>query len=200
LYTRGRFASCKTRGVHAHARGSLARGARAGGPRVPVGRRRARHQGRHAGDGVDKAVVQRLRSWTATGHGPRRFEDAHLYRTPDGSSLILLPKPEQRASPGTRRRRNGAPLRRLALLRSGRPGSNRRPLAWKANALPTELLPLRSARSKGSRSTKTNESPAVPQSGGTAGDGAAPRAARRATCRTRTDDRPITNRVLYQLS
>ena len=24
---------------------------------------------------------------------------------------------------------------------SGRPGSNRRQLAWKANALPTELLP-----------------------------------------------------------
>ena len=39
------------------------------------------------------------------------------------------------------RKRSTPELHRLVKL-SERPGSNRRPSAWKADALPTELLPL----------------------------------------------------------
>ena len=37
---------------------------------------------------------------------------------------------------------NALPLSYIGLKLSGRPGSNRRHSAWKADALPTELLPL----------------------------------------------------------
>ena len=40
------------------------------------------------------------------------------------------------------RKRSTTELHRLVIFLSGRPGSNRRHSAWKADALPTELLPL----------------------------------------------------------
>ena len=39
------------------------------------------------------------------------------------------------------RKRSTTELHRLVIFLSGRPGSNRRHSAWKADALPTELLP-----------------------------------------------------------
>ena len=39
------------------------------------------------------------------------------------------------------RKRSTTELLRLVIFLSGRPGSNRRHSAWKADALPTELLP-----------------------------------------------------------
>ena len=41
------------------------------------------------------------------------------------------------------RKRSTTELHRLVIFLSGRPGSNRRHSAWKADALPTELLPLK---------------------------------------------------------
>ena len=46
------------------------------------------------------------------------------------------------------RKRSTTELHRLVIFLSGRPGSNRRHSAWKADALPTELLPHFSGESR----------------------------------------------------
>jgi hypothetical protein len=48
-------------------------------------------------------------------------------------------------TPSLPRKRSTPELHRLLAFLSGRRGSNPRPSAWKADALPTELLPLASA-------------------------------------------------------
>ncbi len=85
-------------------------------------------------------------------------------------------------------------LHRQMSCLSGRRGSNSRPLAWKANALPTELLP----RGSGWRWIRTTEGisqqiyslPHLATLVSTRGFW-------RASCRIRTNDPEITNHVLW---
>ncbi len=53
--------------------------------------------------------------------------------------LVTSSLPRKRSTPELRRQNNFKPI--LLYILSGRPGSNRRHSAWKADALPTELLP-----------------------------------------------------------
>ena len=58
--------------------------------------------------------------------------------------IFLKLEPMPRIELGTSslpRKRSTTELHRLVIFLSGRPGSNRRHSAWKADALPTELLP-----------------------------------------------------------
>ena len=62
----------------------------------------------------------------------------------DAKNPICLKEPMPRIELGTSslpRKRSTTELHRLVIFLSGRPGSNRRHSAWKADALPTELLP-----------------------------------------------------------
>src|SRR5882672_11395907 len=93
---------------------------------------------------------------------------------------------------------------------SGRRESNPRPRAWKARALPTELLPRRIlfpsfARSlwRGEDSNLRRRSPADLQSAPFGHSGTSPRPSRprrRADGRSRTGDLLITSQPLYRLS
>ena len=78
---------------------------------------------------------------------------------------------------------------------SGRRGSNSRPLAWKANALPTELLPHRSVWAK-MDSNHRRYKPADLQSAPFGHSGIRP-CSFWASCRIRTNDPEITNHVLW---
>ena len=105
--------------------------------------------------------------------------------------------------------RNGAWGLSCFPLLSGRRGSNPPPIAWKAIALPNELLPPVEVGLRGGGWTRTTElfrgqiysllqlplcdSPSVMHSIGTA-------LSARADEGTRTPDRLITNQLLYQLS
>ena len=80
---------------------------------------------------------------------------------------------------------------------SGRRGSNSRPIAWKAIALPTELLPLLllwGEKDSNLRSLATTELQSVPFGH----SGISPK--KRASYRDRTNDLLITSQLLYQLS
>ena len=82
------------------------------------------------------------------------------------------------------------------LFGSGRRGSNSRPLAWKANALPTELLP-HSCETMWAKmdSNHRRHKPADLQSAPFGHSGIRPEF--RASCRIRTNDPEITNHVLW---